>query len=107
MDATTTTFDTTLLILTAALATYATRVAGYVLITRMKTIPPRLEAALNAVPPAVLTTLVAPTFFDGGWDVKVAMVVALVVALRHPGLVMLAAGWLAVLALRHAPALWQ
>ena len=45
------------LILAAAAATYVTRIGGYVLITRMRTLPPRLEQGLNAVPAAVLTTL--------------------------------------------------
>ncbi|WP_105382524.1 AzlD family protein [Neorhizobium alkalisoli] len=90
-----------LLIFAAAVATFLTRVGGYVLITRMKTIPPRMEQALNAVPAAVLTTLVAPAFFNGGWDVKIAMLVALVVSLRYPGLIMLAAGWAAAMTSRH------
>ncbi len=92
---------TLLLILAAAVATYLTRIGGYVLITRMKSIPPRMEAALNAVPAAVLTTLVAPAFFNGGWDVKISMLVALAVALRFPGLLMLGAGWAAVMICRH------
>ncbi|MGW9232806.1 AzlD family protein [Pseudorhizobium sp. NPDC055634] len=91
---------TLLLILASAVATYITRIGGYVLITRMKAIPPRMEAALNAVPAAVLTTLVAPAFFSGGWDVKIAMVVALLVALYRPGLLMLGAGWVAVMVCR-------
>ncbi|WP_297110597.1 AzlD family protein [uncultured Devosia sp.] len=89
------------LILAAALATYATRIGGYVLITRMRTLPPRLEQALNAVPAAVLTTLWAPTFFTSGWDVRVALIVAALVSLRYPVLVMLAAGWAAAMASRH------
>ncbi len=95
-------FDTgtLLVIFAAAIATYVTRFGGYILITRMKAIPPRMEAALNAVPAAVLTTLVAPSFFTGGWDVKIAMLVALAVALYRPGLVMLAAGWIAVMICR-------
>ncbi|MGK9050512.1 AzlD family protein [Neorhizobium petrolearium] len=93
--------DMALLILAAAVATFLTRIGGYVLINRMKTIPPRMEQALNAVPAAVLTTLVAPAFFDGGWDVKIAMLVALVVSLRYPGLLMLVAGWAAAMICRH------
>jgi uncharacterized membrane protein len=89
------------LILAAAVATYATRIGGYVLITRMRSLPPRLENALNAVPPAVLTTLWAPAFFSNGWDVRFALLVALVVSLRFPGLTMLAAGWAAAMAARH------
>eukprot|EP01030_Chromulinospumella_sphaerica_P031700 gene31700-32350_t len=64
------------LIIAAAVATFVTRIGGYVLITQMKQIPPRLEAALNAVPAAVLTTLVAPAFVYGGFDVAVSMFVA-------------------------------
>ncbi|MCO5730275.1 AzlD family protein [Rhizobium sp. SSA_523] len=92
-----------LIILAAGIATYLTRIGGYVLITRMKRIPPRMETALNAVPAAVLTTLVAPAFFDGGWDVKSAMLVALLVGLRYPGLPLILAGWAAALLLRHLP----
>ncbi len=93
--------DMVLLILAAAVATYLTRIGGYVLITRMKTIPPRMEQALNAVPAAVLTTLVAPAFFNGGWDVKIAMLAALLVGIRYPGLLLLGAGWAAAMICRH------
>lgn len=97
------TFDanTALLIVVAAIATYFTRIGGYILMSSMKQIPPRLESALNAVPAAVLTTLVAPPFVYGGWDIKIAMVVALVVGLRFPGLTLLAVGWAAVMAARY------
>ncbi|MBX5157791.1 MULTISPECIES: AzlD family protein [unclassified Rhizobium] len=90
-----------LVILAAAVATYATRIGGYILITRMKHIPPRMEAALNAVPAAVLTTLVAPAFFIGGWDSKLALVVALFVGLRVSHSWMLVAAWIVVMAWRH------
>jgi uncharacterized membrane protein len=88
-------------ILGAAAATYLTRVSGYVLIGRMKTIPPRMEAALNAVPAAVLTTLFAPAFFNGGWDIKITLMVSLLVTLRYPGLITLAAGWATAMICRH------
>ncbi|MFC3075630.1 AzlD family protein [Shinella pollutisoli] len=89
------------IIVAAALATYATRFGGYVLITRMKRIPPRVEAALNAVPAAVLTTLVAPSAVTGGLDVSLTLVAALLVGLRLGVLPMLAAGWVVVMILRH------
>ncbi|MBD9387568.1 AzlD family protein [Agrobacterium sp. AGB01] len=89
------------LIIAGAIATYMTRIGGYLLMTRMKSIPPRVEAGLNAVPVAVLTTLVTPTFFDGGYEVKAGMIVALIVGLRFPGLTMLFAGWLLVVTTRH------
>ena len=89
------------LIIAAAVATFATRVGGYVLITQLKHIPPRLEAALNAVPAAVLTTLVAPAFVYGGFDVAASMLVAFAAGLRFSTLRMLLVGWVAVMAIRH------
>ena len=94
--------DMVLIILAGAVATFLTRIGGYVLITQMKSIPPRLEAALNAVPAAVLTTLVAPAFFTGGPDVQVAMAAALIASLRFSILPMLAVGWCAVMLRRDA-----
>lgn len=93
--------DMMLLIVWAAIATFATRIGGYLLVTRMKTIPPRLDAALNAVPAAVLTTLVAPNFYAGGPELKIAMAIALVIGLRMNVLTMLAAAWVVVMVLRH------
>ncbi|MBB3452419.1 putative membrane protein [Rhizobium sp. BK313] len=90
-----------LLIFAAAVVTYLTRIGGYVLITKMTRIPPRVEAALNAVPAAVLTTLVAPAFFIGGWDTKIAMAAALLAGLRFSPTFMLIAGWIVVMAWRH------
>ncbi|WP_112944285.1 MULTISPECIES: AzlD family protein [unclassified Rhizobium] len=90
-----------LIILAAAVATYATRIGGYILITTMKRIPPRMESALAAVPAAVLTTLVAPAFFTGGWETKLALVVALLVGLRVSHTWMLVAAWAVVMAWRH------
>lgn len=91
---------TLLLIVLAGIATYMTRCGGYVLMSGMKRMPARVESALNAVPAAVLTTLVAPPFVNGGWDTRIAMVVALLVGLRFPGLTILVAGWAAVMVLR-------
>lgn len=93
--------DMVILILMCALATFATRIGGYVLMARMKSIPPRLDAALNAVPAAVLTTLVAPAFYAGEIDIKIAMAVALVVSLRFSVMPMLLAGWCVVMVFRH------
>ncbi|WP_439627830.1 AzlD family protein [Shinella sp.] len=93
--------QTLLIIAAGAIATYLTRIGGYVFITRMKRIPPRVEAALNAVPAAVLTTLVAPAAVTGGLDVSLTLLVALVVGLRLSVLPMLAIGWIVVMTLRH------
>lgn len=92
-----------LLILAAAVATYLTRIGGYLLITRLKSMPPRIEAGLNAVPVAVLTTLVAPAFYAGGPEVKAAMAAALLIGLRWSSISMLAIGWAVVMVWRHFP----
>nr|WP_174824567.1 AzlD family protein [Ciceribacter naphthalenivorans] len=91
----------TLLILAGAVATYLTRIGGYLLISRLKNVPPRVDAALNAVPAAVLTTLVAPAFFTGGIDVKVAMAVSLAIGFGASSIPMLIGGWIAVMVMRH------
>ena len=54
------------IILFGALATYLTRIGGHVVLSRFKRIHPRVQAGLNAVPAAVLTTLVAPATFNAG-----------------------------------------
>ena len=91
----------TLTNLAAAVATYGTRTAGYALIKSMDTIPPRMESALNAVPAAVLTALVAPSFVYGGIDVTLTLILALVIGLRAKSLVMLGCAWAFVVAFRH------
>ncbi len=56
---------------------------------------------MNAVPAAVLTTLVAPAFVYGGMDVAAAMLVAFVIGLRFSTLRMLLVGWITVMMIRH------
>lgn len=90
-----------LLIVAAAVVTYLTRIGGYLMIIRFTRIPPRMEAALNAVPAAVLTTLVAPTFFNGGLDMKIALLAAALAGFYLPASAMLLIGWLVVMAWRH------
>ena len=53
------------IILAAAVVTYLTRIGGHVLLSRFQRIHPRVEAGLDAVPAAVLTTLVAPAAAGG------------------------------------------
>lgn len=69
-------------ILAGALATYLTRIGGHLVISRLERIPPRVEAGLNAVPAAVLTTLVAPAVLTAGPAEWLALIVAGLVALR-------------------------
>ncbi len=70
------------LILVSAVLTYLTRVGGHLLLARLDTVPPRLEAALDAVPAAVLTAIVMPVLVDGDMAEKVVIVLCAVFALR-------------------------
>lgn len=96
--------ETILVILAGAFLTYLTRIGGHLVLSRFETIHPRVEAALNAVPAAVLTTLVAPAAFTQGWPEMVTLIVAGSAALRLPLLGMFAIGWVVIVLLRLAAA---
>jgi uncharacterized membrane protein len=70
------------IIIVGAIATYLTRVGGHLIISRFDSVHPRVEAGLNAVPAAVLTTLVAPAVLGAGPAEWAALIVAAVVSLR-------------------------
>ena len=63
-------------------------------------IPPRVNTALDAVPAAVLTTLVAPALVSQGWAEALTLVVTAAVAMRFNLAVTLIAGGAAIIALR-------
>lgn len=65
-----------------ALATYASRIGGHLVLSRFERVHPRVEAGLEAVPAAVLTTLFAPAVLTAGPVELGAMVIAGLVALR-------------------------
>lgn len=69
-------------ILFGALATYFTRIGGHLVLSRFERIHPRVQAGLNAVPAAVLTTLVAPAMINAGPAEWVAIVFAAFIGLR-------------------------
>ena len=71
---------TLLLILLMGLATYGTRLIGYWLL-RGRTVEGRLKAALDAVPPAILMAVIAPTVFLQGKAEKIAGALTLASAL--------------------------
>ena len=72
----------TVVTIACAVLTYAARAGGYLVLSRFSHIPPRVEAALDAVPAAVMTTLFAPAIFSGGWLEAGAMGVAFLLGLR-------------------------
>jgi len=93
--------ETIWIIVAAAVATYLTRVGGYLVLSRFETVHPRIEAALNAVPAAVLTTLVAPSLLSAGPREMVSIVVAGIVALRGGIMSMFIAGAVVLILLRN------
>lgn len=90
------------IIICAALVTYATRLGGHLVLSRFKQIPPRIDAALNAVPAAVLTTLVAPAAVTGGPAEALTLALCLVIGFRLPMMAMFCVGWVLIIALRAA-----
>ncbi|MDY8109621.1 AzlD domain-containing protein [Fulvimarina sp. 2208YS6-2-32] len=73
-----------LIVVLAGILTYLTRIGGYLLIRTVGELPPRLEAALDAVPAAVLTTIFAPVMISGDWPERAALVLCGLLAFRLP-----------------------
>ena len=88
------------IIIAGAVATYLTRIGGHLVISRFDNIHPRVEAGLNAVPAAVLTTLVAPELLNAGPAELAALVVTAVVSLRGGLMAMFLAGAAVLIAAR-------
>jgi uncharacterized membrane protein len=80
------------IILSGAVATYLTRVGGHLVLSRFERIHPRIEAGLNAVPAAVLTTLVAPVAMTAGPVEWAALIVTALMSLRFGLLQLFLAG---------------
>lgn len=88
------------IIVAGALVTYLTRVGGHIVLSRFERVHPRVETALNAVPAAVLTTLVAPAMLGAGPAEWAALVVAGLVALRGGLMTMFFSGVAVLIVLR-------
>lgn len=71
-----------LLILLLGCATYATRIGGYLVLSRFERLNPRVEAALDAVPVSVLTALVAPAVLLSGAASGIAAALTILAGLR-------------------------
>jgi uncharacterized membrane protein len=84
--------ETVLIILGGALATYASRAGGHLVLSRLKAVPPRLESALDAVPAAVLTAIVAPSLLTGGPIELLSLAAAGMASLRFAALPSFLAG---------------
>jgi uncharacterized membrane protein len=93
--------NTLLAIVAMAGATILTRVSGIFLL-RYLSIGDETREALDAIPPAVLMAVIAPTALATGWAETVACAVTALVAMRLPLLPSVAIGVAAVVALRAA-----
>ena len=94
-------FNTFLAILAMAVATILTRVSG-VFLLRYLTIGEQTREALDAIPPAVLMAVIAPTALATGLAETIACAVTALAALRLPLLACVAIGVASVVALRAA-----
>ena len=94
--------DTTTLIAILAMAavTYFTRIAGLFVADRL-VLTGRAKAAFDAIPPAVLVAVIAPTALTTGWAEAIAAAITAVVAFRLPLLGTVAVGVVAVVVLRN------
>lgn len=88
------------IIVWGALLTYLTRIGGHLVLSRFERVHPRVEAGLNAVPAAVLTTLVAPALLTAGPAELAALLVAGLVSLRYGMLALFLAGAAVLIILR-------
>jgi uncharacterized membrane protein len=86
-------------ILLMAAITYGTRIAGLLLADRLA-LSGRAKAAFDAIPPAVLTAVIAPAALVTGWRETLAAAVAALAATRLPLLGTIAVGVGTVVALR-------
>ena len=83
-----------------ALATYATRVGGLYLMRRV-TVRGRLKSALDAMPPAILMAVIAPTVLATGIaETAAAVITAGAAMLRLPLVVIILIGVVSVVLLR-------
>jgi uncharacterized membrane protein len=94
--------DTTTLlaILAMAVVTYITRIAGLFVADRL-VLTGRSKAAFDAIPPAVLVAVIAPTALTTGWAEAIAAAITAVAAFRLPLLATVAVGVVSVVLLRN------
>ena len=86
-------------IVAMAVVTYLTRIAGPYVGDRLA-LSGRAKAAFDAIPPAVLVAVIAPSALATGWPETVAALLAAFAATRLPLLATVAAGVVAVVILR-------
>jgi uncharacterized membrane protein len=90
---------TVLTILGMGFVTYLTRIGGD-LMMRNRELGPRMTSALNAVPPAILTAVIAPSVLAAGPAEAIAGLITVAAAFRLPLLVTILVGVASVVVLR-------
>jgi uncharacterized membrane protein len=97
-----------LTILGMGIVTYLTRVSGFLLLSGRR-FGPRMSAAFDALPPAVLTAVIVPSIFlePSGYGLRallspeiLAAAIAVAAAYRLPFLAVIVIGTLSVVVLR-------
>jgi len=86
-------------ILGMALATYACRFGGLMIGGRLAPTG-RTKAAVDAIPPAVLTAVIAPTLLATGWPETLAGALTILAATRLPLIGVIGVGVASIVALR-------
>jgi uncharacterized membrane protein len=86
-------------ILAMAAVTYFTRIAGLLVADRL-VLSGRAKAAFEAIPPAVLMAVIAPTALATGWAETIAAGITMAAATRLPLLGTVALGVATVVILR-------
>jgi len=87
-----------IVIILTGVVTYITRSGGYFVLSRFTQLHPRVEAALEAVPGAVLIALILPSALTNGSLEIFAMVAAVVASFRFSAIGVLAIGMVIVVA---------
>ncbi|NEI07529.1 AzlD family protein [Rhizobium leguminosarum] len=93
--------NTLLAIFAMAFATIFTRISGLVLIRHVQ-LDERWKTAIEAIPPAVLMAVIAPTAFATGWAETLACAATALAARRLPMLASVVVGVVTVAMLRSA-----
>lgn len=94
--------DIVLIIVLCAAATFLTRIGGHLIMLRFGEVHHRVEAALGAVPIAILSALVAPSMLTGGVPGVAALIATGVAALRVSLVISVAVGLAVLVVLRAA-----
>lgn len=90
-----------ILIVVLAIITYLTRMSGHAVLSRFKSIPPRVDAALEAVPAAVITAIVVPPALTNGSAEFIAMMATMVSCFRLSPIFSMVFGMVVLVILRN------